>query len=360
MIRYLIKNNMKLMARNKWILLLVVLGPILVSMILGDVFKNVLSKYEPSDDITVGYYFEEDSVFAMAQNQIFDAGREAGISFVEHKSDDIENTMHTKDLDGFVVFEKDSYTVYSFKDKPGDGMTLQFFMSKVAGQGASTMMDFMDQDDSEVKLTTKELEFLPQIDAKDYYGIAFTSYYTWCGFICYCAVGNISKNSVSKKYRVTGISSLKYYLANVISTAIFIIVGIAVSIILQAVLLDVDFGSNPLEIVLFILTVFAACAFGFALHSIFENMALTIIAEWIVIWWAGFIGGCFETYMLQPISETIKKISPIYHTNRALIEMSVMGKSNYTSSAIIFLVAIIVVCSVIAISVESLKRRGDK
>ena len=72
----------------------------------------------------------------------------------------------------------------------------------------------------------------------------------------------------------------------------------------------------------------------------------------------GFFGGSFETYMFSNWPDSVKNLSPIYHANRALVENSCMGHSSYTGSCIIYMLAITIVCSVIAIGVDSIRKRG--
>lgn len=54
MIRYLIKNNFKLMLRNKWTLAVMVLGPIMVIAILSSAFGDLLKSYEGVDEFKTG------------------------------------------------------------------------------------------------------------------------------------------------------------------------------------------------------------------------------------------------------------------------------------------------------------------
>lgn len=72
----------------------------------------------------------------------------------------------------------------------------------------------------------------------------------------------------------------------------------------------------------------------------------------------GFFGGSFETYMFSSISDILKHLSPIYHGNRALVELSCIGESNYVASSVWFLLVITVICSAIAILAGSIRKRG--
>ena len=64
MIRYLIKNNFKLMLRNKWAVSLLILCPILIVGILASAFNDLLKSYENVETFSVGYSVMEESTFS--------------------------------------------------------------------------------------------------------------------------------------------------------------------------------------------------------------------------------------------------------------------------------------------------------
>ena len=108
---------------------------------------------------------------------------------------------------------------------------------------------------------------------------------------------------------------------------------------------------------LLILSIIAATAFEMMIYEISHSMIATIILSFGIVWWLGYIGGTFETYMFSSWSESVKLISPLYHTNRALVELSSMGHSDYILSSVVFLIAITVICSLIAILAGSVRRK---
>jgi ABC-2 type transport system permease protein len=104
----------------------------------------------------------------------------------------------------------------------------------------------------------------------------------------------------------------------------------------------------------------AATAFGIMLYSITDSMVLTIILTFSIVWVWGFFGGSFETYMFSSMPQSLKNISPIYHENRALIEILVQGKSDYILSALLYSGAIVVGCSCVSVFACYLRRLGRK
>ena len=53
--RYLIKNNFKLMFRNTWSIVVMVMGPILVIAILSSAFSELMKSYDGVEEFMVGY-----------------------------------------------------------------------------------------------------------------------------------------------------------------------------------------------------------------------------------------------------------------------------------------------------------------
>jgi len=54
----------------------------------------------------------------------------------------------------------------------------------------------------------------------------------------------------------------------------------------------------------------------------------------------------------------LKVLSPIYHINRSLVELSCMGHSDYVPSAIIYCGILTIVCSAAAIFAGAVRKRG--
>ena len=81
MIRYLIKNNFKIMFRSPVNILLYVLCPILISAILISAFSSLMESYEAPGEFEVGYTVEEDSPYAGIVSALAPVGKENGIIF---------------------------------------------------------------------------------------------------------------------------------------------------------------------------------------------------------------------------------------------------------------------------------------
>ena len=86
-----------------------------------------------------------------------------------------------------------------------------------------------------------------------------------------------------------------------------------------------------------------------------DSMAATIILTFVIVWLWGFFGGSFETYMFSSHSQILKELSPIYYTNRSLVELSCMGHSDYVNISIIVSLGLLVVFSVLAVMISKVR-----
>lgn len=180
MIRYLIKNNFKLMFRNAWSVVVMLLGPILVIAVLSSAFSELMKSYEGVDEFTAGYRIPQADDVMMETMKT--GGEEAGILFFEYPEGEIKDIMEKNELAGFVEFSEDNYIVYRSADYEVEGITLEYFMNKVMNDGLKAALQIKEEE--QIILPVQELEFMPAIDSSDYYGIIYIVYFCWCGIIC--------------------------------------------------------------------------------------------------------------------------------------------------------------------------------
>lgn len=361
MIRYLIKNNFKLMFRNKWIIVVMVLGPILVIAILSSAFSDLMKSYEGVDAFKAGYRIEEGSRFDDNIEAVKVAGKETGITLLEYPEGEPKEVIENNGLAGFVEFGRDSYTVYESTDFKTEGIILEYFLSRMMkGYADNVLYTMMPEPEEErIELPVEELDYMPPIESKDYYGIVYIVYFAWCGIICAANVlSSEKKYGIEHKFQVMAVSNFKMYLSKWVPTVLVVSAGLAFTTVLTILLFDIHWGNAVVSAFLLLLTIMASLAFALMIYYIFHNMAMTIIAVFTSVWFMGFFGGSFETYMYSAWSESVKRLSPLYHVNRALVEISCRGHSTYTASCIIYMLVIMVICSVIAVTADGIRKRG--
>ncbi|MBE5944976.1 MAG: ABC transporter permease [Lachnospiraceae bacterium] len=281
--------------------------------------------------------------------------------FVEYAEENPENILKDGDVAVFVEFSEDTYTIYKSEDHKVEGITLEYFMHNVFSEITNMNLQTMAQDMSsqDITIPVENIPYMPDIDSKSYYGIAYSVFLSWFGIIC--AIGVIAsekKNGISRKYQVSTLSGFNLYMSLLIPVILTTIVCIGIATILSAIMYEISWGIILIAILLLVLNIVASSAYGVMLVKIFDNMAITIITLFITVWLMGECGGSFETYMFSSMPDNIKLGSPIYHMTRALVENSCMGESEYIASGIIYALIITVSCSIIAMVADGLRKRG--
>lgn len=357
MIRYMVKNNFKLMFRNTWSVVVMLLGPILVIAVLSSAFSGLMKSYEGVDEFTVGYRIrgadKDNAGFEPARY----AGEEAGILFYEYPEGEIEDIMEKNDLAGFVEFTGSAYVIYKSADYEVEGITLEYFLDKMMNARVNASLQIQNKED--ITLPVEELEFMPAVNARDYYGIVYIVYFCWCGMIC--ATGVLSdekKYGIVRRFRVSNISELQNYLGKLIPIILTAAVGMAAATVSTILLYDIHWGNPLLSMLIVFMMILAGTALGMMLYNISDSLVLTIILQFTIVWFLGFFGGSFETYMFSSMPDMLKVLSPIYHADRALVELSCMGKSDYVAGAVWYSLAVTAICTAIALLAGSIRKRG--
>ena len=354
MIRYLIKNNFKIMFRNSVNILMFVLCPIIVSAVLISAFSTLLESYKPVSSFEVGYRVEDDCEFEGYIDNIKEIGKENGkengISFIEYKSGTPKSLVDDYGLGGFVEFDQNGYTLYESEDKNVEGATLEYMLSAIFNGSIAV-------NENNININVEFPEHAAAVNSTDYYGIIYIVYCGGCAIVC--AAGLFSqekKNRIYERLKVSNLSSVQIYLSRLIPLVFVVFMGIGAASIISAFVLGVHWGNIALSALLLLLMVLAATAFEIMIYYISNSMLATVIISFGLVWIMGFIGGSFETYMLSGFSDSVKNCSPIYHVNRALVELSSMGKSDYVLSAIIYLTVITIISSLVSVVVGSIRR----
>lgn len=357
MIRYLIKNNFKLMFRNTWSIVVMLLGPILVIMVLSSAFSELMKSYEGVGEFSVGYRMRE-AEDKEGFESAWLAAEEAGILFCEYPEGEIRDVMEKNKLAGFVDFSGDTYVIYKSGDYKVEGITLEYFMNRVMNAGTNAFLQMQEQED--IVLPVEELEFMPAVNARDYYGIVYIVYFCWCGMICATGVlSNEKKYGIVRRFQVSDLSEPQNYLGKFIPIIFTAAAGMGAATGCTILLYNIHWGNPALSMLIIFMMILAGTALGLMLYNISGSLVITIILQFTIVWFMGFFGGSFETYMFSGMPDTLKVLSPIYHANRALVELSCMGESNYAAGAVWYSLAITAVCSAIAILAGSIRRRGE-
>ena len=352
MIGYLIKNNFKIMFRSAVNILLYVLCPIVVSAVLISAFSSLMESYKAAPDFTVGYRMQSGSEYAGYMSRLAGIAEENGITFAEYDKGDVETLIREHSLGGFVEFTKDGYKIYETGDAKVEGAALECLISTFFNSAISMHTE-------DVSIKTEKPGFAPAINSTDYYGIIYVVYFGWCAIVCAAGLfAHEKKYRISERLEVSNLSTLQIYLARLIPIATVVSLGTGAAAVISAVTLGVHWGNIALSALIVLLMIVAATAFEMMIYQITNSLVATIVISFGIVWIMGFIGGSFETYMFSSHPESLKLISPIYHGNRALAELSSMGRSDFAVSSIVYSTVLALVSSVISVTVGTLKRRA--
>lgn len=363
MIRYLIKNNFKLMMRSATNILLYIVTPVILVALLSSAFGDMMEKYESGDHIKAAYSYEAeetDMKAAMLAEGVKEAAKEGGFVLSEYPGADPEKTVRDEEMAGFIVFKKDGgYTVYENGERKYEAKALEYLISSVDKRIARYMIPGTgEREGSDADITVAHPAYMEPINAVDYYGIVEVVYFGWCAVVCGAGIFTAEKKyHIGKKLKVSGLSETKLFLARFVPMLLVVSISSLITAAITAICFGVHWGELLLSALIVVLSAAAATAFGLMFYNITQNAVVTIIAVFAMVWIAGFWGGSFETYMFSAHPRILKEISPIYHINRALTELSCMGRSEYVGSAIVFCLGIMLVCSCIAVTAGQIRRR---
>ncbi|MBP5555716.1 MAG: ABC transporter permease [Lachnospiraceae bacterium] len=351
MIGYLIKNNFKIMFRNGINLIIYIIGPVIISAVLASAFSSLFESYESVGDFKAGYSIEKDSELVPYIDILKKAAEENGVYLTEYEPGTAEESIKDHDLGGFVEFEKGTYRVFVSEDAEPEGAILDYLMS--------TFFNAMISGDAgDYELSVKHPDYAPSIDSTDYYGIIYIVYFGWLAIVCAAGLlSNELKHRIPERLQVSNLSVFQIYMSRLIPLVCSVALSLGIAAVLNSVLLGVHWGNILLSSVIVLILIIAASSFGLMLYEFTGSMVASIFIAFALIWSMGFIGGTFESYIMSSLPEGLKHLMPIYHANRALVELSSMGKSDYVISAIAIPGVIAVVCSALAVGAAGIKRR---
>jgi len=369
MVRYLIKNYIKMMLRSPLTLLIYILGPTVVAAVLISAFTNLMKTYEGTGDFEVGYSVEEGSVFEGSLGALIDRFGENGVKFTFYANGQPEDVIERNQLAGFVEFGKKDYTVYETKDTRAQGHLLEYMLESTfetatdvaalaaTAEGMPGTAGVMAEAGQAPGITTEYPEYVPAIDSTDYYGIIEIVYFAAIAIVCGAAFfTNEKKNRIDRKLRVSNVSGTKVYLAKLTSITIAVSVGLLAATLILTAMMGVKWGNALLSAGIIFALILGTLAMELFILEVTNSMAATVIITFAVIWLMGFVGGSFETYMFSSHPQTLKNLSPIYYANRSLVELSCMGHSDFVPKTFIISGGMCVVFSVLTVTAGKIRR----
>jgi ABC-2 type transport system permease protein len=374
MIIYLIKNYLKMMLRSSSNILMYILAPTIVAAVLTSAFTTLMDSYKAPETFEVGYRVSEGSVFAGGMNALKETLGDNGVIMTEYAEGDPEEIMGRMELCAFAEFKDNEYLLYKNRDSRIEGQTLEY----IIGEWSSHMMTGMvratgiiqgDNNNGEdgaamfaaitdsSKIKVEHPFYVPAIDSTDYYGIIEIAYFAWCSIICGAMVFTAEKKyRIGRRLAMSGVSEFKLYISRLVPIILSVSIGLLLSAVVGIVFFDVHWGNAFLSALVVLMSIFAATSFELVIYNATSSMVATVVISFAIVWFMGFFGGSFETYMFSSAPQVLKELSPIYYENRALVELSCMGKSDFVLRSILISGAIGIVGSALNIGILKLRK----
>jgi ABC-2 type transport system permease protein len=363
MLIVLVKNNFKLMIRSKISILMLIVLPILLIALLSSAFSKDLNKNYTINTFTVGYSIESGSKIENSFKGFIKNFQDNNIILLEMEKEKAIEEVKNEGLTAFIHIKDDKYTIYKrdgfdvntiiFENSMSTAMYLydgnKTLMSYLTEKGFTGKTDNVTATGNKSFVNLEILKIDPFPTSTVYYGIAEIVYVIWFGMMAVSTmVSNERKYGVTDRIGLTNASSLTLFLGKLIPSVLTVFVQIGIATIVSTVLMKVNWGNSPLlSAGIIILEIIAASALGIVMAIIIKSPALVNVIIFLSSYFFGFVGGSFQTYMYNFVSDNIAKLSPIYYINRTLVELSTKGYSNYTNSCIIILLAIITLAIII-------------
>ena len=347
---YLTKNYLKLIFRAKAVIIVTVIGCLIVIAALQNSFHTLLDSVDRDTSFTVGYEMEDDSKYKPVESILVKGFEDEGITVRKYESQDPEKLIKSGDVDVYIDFGGDSYSLTGNSKSQIDTRVVQYVLYNVDHA--------LNGDTGSVDVEVGSYEPGEVADAGVYYGIVQTMYFISLSSVFLCMIYMAErKNNIGLRFKSSSSEGAHVYLAKLLAcsiTTVFSLVIVTGSIVVS--LFDIPIPHPGLTIGVVLLTTVAYISMGMLFFIIFNNVAASVGLLFTVLTFLGFPGGDFETYMYSSYSENIKLMSPNYYVNRTLVELSVNGQSDYLMPCIKVLLLMTVVSVVLGIVITSKKK----
>lgn len=363
----LIKNNLKLMLRSKWILFLMIIMPLLTMGILSSVFDEYLGGDFDVDEIEAWYVLEEQVLPDSIWQVFVGACEENKIYLKEYMNHDYQELLEKDEVDLFILINEKEINLYFTDEKELKAMIIGSVISTfqqetygniiLAEHLSSNSIQATQENVTKVNATKVAVDPVPS--AMDYYGIIYVIYFAWCGMASLAMViSSERKNKIESRLQISPASKFSLYLGKMIPCFLATAIEVTVTLILSILLFDVHWGRMWASAGVLLLMCITISAVGVFLAYLFRSIVSSIMVVYLGLMVMGFLGGSFATYMYG-MPESMARWSFIYYLNRTLVEFSTMGKSDYLRDGILYLTAMSFASILIGMLLMRRERQGS-
>ena len=185
----LIKNNLKLMLRSKWVLFLMIIMPLITIALLSNAFQEMLDTDYSVSEFTVGYRVTEDHGYKNMIPVLKKVCETQKIVLQEYPEGDITQLLKNKTVAAFVELkDSKSYQIYQSSDSSTEAAITESIISSFFYQmnEAITAAAYAAEKGREDIASLKEAKVLREVlpadpvpSSIDYYGIIEIVYFAW-------------------------------------------------------------------------------------------------------------------------------------------------------------------------------------
>ncbi|AGK98093.1 ABC transporter permease [Clostridium pasteurianum] len=365
MLLILVKNNFKLMLRDKMSMLFLIFLPILLIAILSSAFSQMLNKDYTLKSFTVGYNIEAGSHIDKSFSNFIKAFEENKITLTKMTKEKAVEEIKNGSLAAYVDINDNEYTIYK---KDAFNINAEIFENSMNSamylyDGNKALVNYLvenkipiktesgstSENKNFVKLDTLKVDPMPSSIV--YYGITEIVYVIWFGMLSVSLiVNNERKYGVTDRIGLTNASPLTLFFGKLIPSVLVVSIQICIATIASIILMDVNWGNSPLlSAGILFLEIITSSVLGILISLIIKSQALSNVIIVLFAFFFGFVGGSFQTYMYNFVSDNLAKLSPLYYINRTLVEISIKGYSDYTNICIILLLTISIIAIIIGV-----------
>ena len=173
-----IKNNCKLMLRNKLVIFLAIFGPLIVISALSSAFHDLLNTTYDKSEFVLGYSIDGESSFANNIDLFLSAMEKQDIICEKYSAELAQTVIKEGRADVFMEVGTDECTLYSLKTGSVETRICRYAINQFY-QGITIQQIFMENPTESVNVTISEqkMESPKTASASDYYGIIEIVYF---------------------------------------------------------------------------------------------------------------------------------------------------------------------------------------
>lgn len=350
----LIKNNIRLLLRDRVSLGILCIIPFLMLGILGGAFPYVTGKTLVMGGFEIGYSPSKEPEWFKNFKEKARALRIQCVPLA--KEEGIERVNEGESV-GYIGFQGEDYTLYRSRQIVFNSLLVEELLEQYKRPGIEAI-------DYDKKVVTVKLERPLILSAKDYYGIVEVVFAIWLSmYLPISLESKERKNAIYKRMSPQNLGVIKLLMARWLSTFLCALLQVAVILLAECCFFQTKWGPKwPLSMLLLILGILAANSLGTLLSVFIRPSLISYLIVYISTWFYGFLGGNFQGYMVKLFPEEVMRYSPLYFMNRTLVELSYKGSSYYLGETLLIFTSLFIGSFLISVGGfrYQIKREGTR